>query len=78
MWHDRLQVYDIANTVRTQTHRLTVYLDQQSEELYVELFDYEKDPLEMFNFANDPDYQTRVSDMRKLLNAGWTSVGPAI
>ena len=57
MWHDRLQVYDIANTVRTNTHRLTVYLDKNGDELYVELFDYEDDPLETINCAADPGIQ---------------------
>lgn len=71
MWHDRLQVYDIANTVRTHTRRFTVYLDEKGDELYTELFDYEKDPYETTNFAQNPDYEAIVNEMRHLLNTGW-------
>lgn len=78
MWHDRLQVYDIANTVRTQTHRLTLYLDKHGNELYVELFDYEKDPHETRNFAKDPAYETIMNEMSHLLNAGWQNCLPDI
>jgi len=76
MWHDRLQVYELANTVRTKTHRLTVYLNGQGDELYVELFDYEKDPVETTNFAKDPNYEAVMHDMRHLLNEGWEKCLP--
>ena len=71
MWHDRLQVYDSANTVRTHTHRLTVYLDKNGRELSIELFDYKKDPFETTNFANDPAYTPIIQKMHEFLNAGW-------
>lgn len=78
MWHDRLQVYDIANTVRTQTYRLTVYLDAKGNELYVELFDYKNDPLETINFAKVPAYEAVINEMRELLNAGWKNCLPDV
>jgi len=56
MWHDRLQAYDIAHTMRTQRYRYTVYLDGQGRRLYRELFDYQEDPLEKRNRAELPDY----------------------
>jgi iduronate 2-sulfatase len=78
MWHDRLQVYKIANTVRTHTHRLTIYLDKNDDEIYVELFDYQKDPHETTNFAKDPNYETVIREMCHLLNAGWKSCLPGM
>jgi len=60
MWHDRLQVYDIAHTMRTRRYRYTVYLDGQGRRLYRELFDYQEDPLEKRNRAELPGY-TQVS-----------------
>ena len=76
MWHDRLQVYDIASTVRTHTHRLTVYLDEKGDEIYAELFDYEKDPHETTNFAKDLDYEAIMREMRDLLKTGWENCLP--
>ena len=76
MWHDRLQIYDIANTVRTHTHRLTVYLDEQGTEMYVELFDYEKDLHETTSFANDSKYESIMNEMRDLLKTWWENCLP--
>jgi hypothetical protein len=86
MWHDRIQAYAMANTVRTQTHRLTVYLDGQGNQIYIELFDYAHDlcahdlcahdPLETTNFAKDHRYESVGRDMRALLNAGWQNCIP--
>jgi iduronate 2-sulfatase len=76
MWHDRLQVYAFANTVRTATQRFTVYLDAQGQELFTELFDYEHDPLETMNVAADPRYADVCREMRQILNAGWQYCRP--
>jgi arylsulfatase A-like enzyme len=81
MWHDRIQAYAIANTVRTQTRRLTVYLDERGSELYVELFNYAhdpcgQDPLETTNVANDQKYNAAMREMRSLLHAGWRACIP--
>lgn len=51
MWHDRLQVYSEAHTVRTDRYRYTRYLDQRGEPIYEELFDYRKDPEERRNLC---------------------------
>lgn len=75
MWHDRIQAYDIANTVRTDRYRLTQYLLESGEMLYEELFDYHDDPEERRNFATHPQYTTALREMRELLEAGWQDAG---
>jgi arylsulfatase A-like enzyme len=79
MWHDRLQAYAFADSVRTHTHRLNVYLDGEGKEIYVELFDYVADPLESVNFADDPAHADVKRALSALLAAGWRSAacGPA-
>jgi iduronate 2-sulfatase len=67
MWHDRLQVYDIAHSVRTERYRYTVYLDERGELLYRELFDYQEDPLETENRAELPRYETTAAGLAALL-----------
>jgi arylsulfatase A-like enzyme len=67
MWHDRLQVYDIAHSVRTERYRYTVYLDGEGGLLYRELFDYQEDPLETENRAELPRYETTVTALTALL-----------
>ncbi len=76
MWHDRIQAYAMANTVRTPTHRLTIYLDEQGHELYRELFDYAHNPQETINFANEPAYEAVMQEMHCLLDAGWQKCVP--
>ena len=51
MWHDRLQMYEEAVTVRTKRHRLTRYFDTESTVMFQELFDYDRDPEERENLA---------------------------
>jgi iduronate 2-sulfatase len=71
MWHDRLQVYDVAHTVRTQRYRYTVYLDKRGELLYRELFDYQEDPLETENRAELPACGTTTTGLGTLLEHNW-------
>jgi arylsulfatase A-like enzyme len=68
MWHDRLQVYDIAHTVRTERYRYTVYLDEQGKRLYRELFDYHEDALEKTNRAELPDYTQVAAKLGVILD----------
>lgn len=70
MWHDRIQAYAMSDTVRTQTQRLTLYRDDQDNEIYVELFDYQQDPLETTNFAHNPAYLEDMKNLRNLLQTG--------
>jgi len=76
MWHDRIKAYDIANTVRTQRYRLTRYLDASGSPLYTELFDYQEDSEERYNFAEDPQYADALGELGKLLEGGWQAVHP--
>ena len=76
MWHDRLQVYDIAHTVRTERHRYTVYLDGQGGRLNRELFDYHEDPLEKTNRAELPGYAQISAKLDASLESGWRQFRP--
>jgi len=67
MWHDRLQVYGIAHSVRTERYRYTAYLDEEGGLLYRELFDYQEDPLETENRAELPRYETIATGLAALL-----------
>ena len=76
MWHDRLQVYDIAHTVRTERYRYTVYLDEQGKWLYRELFDYHEDALEKTNRAELPDYTQVAAEHNTMIESGWRQFRP--
>lgn len=67
MWHDRIQAYHLAHTVRTGRYRYTEYRDQNGESIYRELFDYETDPLERENHVADPALAAVVAELRVLL-----------
>ena len=71
MWHDRLQVYDIAHTVRTERYRYTVYLNEQGGRLYRELFDYQEDPLETTNRAEHPGRALIAAELDGVLERGY-------
>jgi arylsulfatase A-like enzyme len=76
MWHDRLQVYDIAHTLRTQRHRYTVYLDGQGRQMYRELFDYQEDSLEKTNLAESTGSAAVAAELAEMLEAGWRRFRP--
>ena len=76
MWHDRLQVYEIAHSVRTFRYRYTVYLDREKQILYRELFDYQEDPLEKDNRSEQPEYAQTVSHLEAMLNSSWKALRP--
>ena len=70
MWHDSLQVYDIAHSVRTERYRYIVYLDEEGGLLYRELFDYQEDPQETENRAELPECETLSVALSALLESG--------
>jgi hypothetical protein len=76
MWHDRLQVYDIAHTVRTERYRYTVYLNERGEPLYQELFDYQEDPQETENRAEFPGYAETDAELADMIESGWKRFRP--
>jgi arylsulfatase A-like enzyme len=76
MWHDRLQVYDIAHAVRSERYRYTVYLDARGKLLYRELFDYREDPLETLNRAELPSYKTVTAELAGMIEGGWRQFRP--
>ncbi len=67
MYHDQHRVYHEGRSVRTPRHRFTSYLNQQGDELYAELFDYQVDPQAMTNRADDPAYALTVASLRPML-----------
>jgi len=54
MWHDRIQAYAEAHTVRTERYRYTRYLADDRSIIFEELFDYRTDPDERVNRALAP------------------------
>jgi iduronate 2-sulfatase len=76
MWHDRLQVYDIAHSIRTRQHRFTCYLDKAGQVLYRELFDYAADPEERRNHAREESFAQVQSQLEQQLLAGWRPFRP--
>lgn len=69
MWHDRLQVYDLARTVRTDRYRFTGYMDENGATLYEELFDYLLDPQERENVARHDSYRSIREELVERLTA---------
>jgi len=68
MWHDRIQAYDMAHTVRTSRYRFTRYLDASQELVHSELFDYAVDPEEKRNFSSATDYAAAKAEVEGLLD----------
>ncbi|MDA3948321.1 MAG: sulfatase [Spirochaeta sp.] len=62
MWHDRIQAYAEAHTVRTKRYRYTCYLDEQRDTVHEELFDYIEDPEERYNLLVDTGNVTKPPD----------------
>ncbi len=77
MWHDRIQAYAMANSVRTQRYRLTRYLDEAGEVLHTEFFDYQEDPEERRNLGAEAAYAGDLERLERLLEDGWQAAHPA-
>ncbi|MEM1134827.1 MAG: sulfatase [Bacteroidota bacterium] len=63
----------IGHAVRTNKYRFIswrVGWGLQGKEIAAELYDYEKDPYETINVANEPDYQEIKKQMESLLQKG--------
>jgi len=67
MWHDRLQVYAEAHTVRSDHYRYTRYVTDAGETIYEELFDYVHDPEERRNLCVEPKLQADVHSVLETL-----------
>ena len=65
-------------TMRTKRYRFTCWenLDQGRKVEACELYDYERDPLETVNCANDPNYTEALADLKSLMAAGWRGAQP--
>ena len=70
--------------IRTKTHKLiyfynkgcgTLNANPGTEEPEWELFDLEKDPLELFNEYNTPEYQDKVKELTLELNKTMAHIG---
>ncbi|TLX74342.1 sulfatase [Labilibacter sediminis] len=53
--------------IRTKEYKLLYYASQKGSKLGVDLFDLTKDPNEMINQANNPEYKTVLEEMNSLL-----------
>ena len=59
--------YQKGESIRTNRWRYNRWGGPQAKEPGEELYDHQNDPLEFHNLANDPDYQSALSEMRQLL-----------
>ncbi len=78
MWHDRIKAYEMGDSIRTGRFRFTRYGNADGSEVFRELFDYERDPLESRNLAGDPEYREAEEDLFRRLRAGWRSARPQV
>lgn len=77
MWHDRIQAYEIAHTVRTPRYRYTEYRDQKGVPMYRELFDYKEDPRERINHIGRHRYRKQVGELETLLKEYLAAATPS-
>jgi len=74
-WVPERKLHLMGYSIRTKRYRLTEWVNNPKwadKEQYfreVELYDYEKDPLETKNFANDPSYAETKSRLLDLLHS---------
>jgi len=73
MWHDRLQKYDQCDSIRTKGYRYSEYKDIGGDVVGAELFDYEKDPLESINHADEECYTSVRNELAKKLKSSLDS-----
>lgn len=76
MYHDLKIGYHQARGMRTHRYRLNVYEDEEGNAIFVELFDYDRDPFETINLALEPANAGLVSTLRQKLEAGWRDCVP--
>lgn len=63
-------------SMRTDRYRYTEWVGKDRELFGIELYDYEKDPLETTNFAGVQGNEDLVASLRQQLRAGWRSAVP--
>ena len=65
-------------SMRTDRYRFTRWenLDRDREIVARELYDYERDPLETVNCADDPEYAGVLTDLESRMEAGWRGALP--
>ena len=78
LWHDRLKIYDHANSLRTPRHRYTEFLDASGGVLGAELFDYTEDSLETRNFAEDKTYRNVRAQLAERLHLSVPTSGASL
>jgi arylsulfatase A-like enzyme len=76
MYHDLKIGYHQARGMRTHRYRLNVYEDEEGNAIFVELFDYDRDPFETINLALGPANAGLVSTLCQKLEAGWRDCVP--
>ena len=64
-----------GDSIRTPTHRYTVYRDKKGKQVGHMLYDHVKDPGENINVADDPANASIVADLAKRLEAGMGKPG---
>lgn len=69
MFHDRFREYHEAASMRTERYRYTLYRDLEGRILLRELYDYQADPCETGNLANDPGYRFMARSLEAQLVA---------
>jgi len=63
-------------TMRTHRFRYTEWKKKDGSAEAVELYDYEKDPLEKINWAGKPDYAAQQKELKTLFDKGWQGCKP--
>lgn len=64
-----------GDSIRTATHRYTIYRDKKGKKVSHMLYDHVKDPGENINVADDPANAAIVADLAKRLEAGMGKPG---
>ena len=65
-------------TMRTKRYRFTRWenFDENREIAARELYDYERDPLETVNCADDPEHAGILAELESQMEAGWRGALP--
>jgi arylsulfatase A-like enzyme len=63
-----------GSLVAIQTERFR--LNRRVEDGFLELYDHRTDPGEFTNVAKEPEYKETVTDLSRLLDAGWKACVP--